>query len=447
MCQLKYPPHLKLYPFQIETVQRTLSFMAKNKSHACYCANEMGLGKSITSLVTANTLGSKRILIICPAVMRLVWKSEIYVWCEPDSSVQVIETAADVFGVYCARYTVISYSLLINKQVLKELCSYDYDLLILDEAHAIKSKRSKRSRAVIADIWPKCACRLLLSGTPMTNSSVDLWIPFHNIMPEKFPTFAAFTERYSFMRITQWGVDFYGLKNAEELSKIIREGFYIRYRKQDVLPELPPKVWQKIPLPAEYSVKVSAAQAEKLYRESQSILDMMFNNKGIVVPPSLAEHRKLQGEMKVPAVVDFCKELLEQEIPIVVFGYHKSVMSSLKEALKEFNPVCITGETPSAERMQAINDFQEGKTNCFLGNIVASGVGCTLTRSTTVIFAEMSWSAAENDQAACRCHRIGTKGQVNIHWFVVQSSIDETILEAVIRKTKDFGAVCDAPSN
>ena len=439
-----------LYPYQEETVLRTLKFFATTESGACYVANDPGLGKSVTSCVTVNMLGASKVLIVVPAVMKLVWEQEIYSWCRLTCTsvprVCVLDSASDVIGVAAAQFVIVSYSLVINPEVLKVLVQQDYDLLICDEAHAIKSKKSKRSRAVIKDLWPKCKHKILLSGTPMTRNVVDCWVPFHNILPSKFPSFDDFAARYSYMRVTKWAVDYYGLKNAEELSKIIRDNFFIRYKKEDVLPQLPSKQWQRITLPPSYSVKVQARDAEKIRKEQQYVLDAVTSDKQIVIPASMAEHRRLQGEAKVPAVVEFVRDLLEQEIPVVVFGYHKSVLGAIKEQLAEFEPVVITGETSNEERMEAITSFQTGATSLFIGNIIAAGSGITLTRSSTVVFAELDWVPATIAQASDRVHRIGQKSQVTIHYFVVANSIDSTIEELIINRARDFKKLLDEPT-
>ena len=444
---LRVPKDLTLYPFQEQTVKKSLKFLSERSTHSCYVASEMGLGKSITSLVTANSMGVARTLIICPAIMRLVWEAEIFKWCrfnvQSVPRICTILTSSDVLSAHSASWVICSYSLASQKNVLAVLAKEPYDLLILDEAHAIKNKSASRTRAVIADLWPKCTYRLLLSGTPMTRNVVDCWVPFHNILPEKFPTFHEFVERYSYSRVTKWAIDYYGLKNAEELSGIIRENFYIRYKKEEVLTELPPKVWQKITLPDSYSIKVSARQAKELYEQSKSILDDITRDRVAYVPPTMAEHRRLQGSAKVPAVVEFVSDLLDQGVPTVIFAHHKAVVSALMEGLKFHMPVCITGETSATDRASAVEAFQAGTTNLFIGNFVAAGVGITLTRGCTVVLAELDWTPATINQAVDRLHRITQKNQVTVYYFIVRDSIDSTIEEIVINRTKDFNRLLD----
>lgn len=449
---LRVPQGLTLYPFQKETVSKTLRFLHSNQSHACYVANEMGLGKSITSSVTASTMGTRRVLIVCPAVMRLTWEVEVYKWCRFDvrsiPRVKTILTSNDVRDIAQAEWVICSYSLASQSNVLSVLASQCYDLLILDEAHAIKNGESKRTRAVIADLWPKCTYKLLLSGTPFTRNIVDCWIPFHNILPTIFPTFQEFVERYSYVRYTKWSTDYYGLKNAEELSKIIRDNFYIRYKKEQVLTELPPKVWQKIELPDTYSVKITAKKREMLYRESQTILDAISYDRPVFLPPTMAEHRRLQGEAKIDAVVEFASDLLEQDIPIVIFAYHKSVVEGIRAKLAPlYNGAVITGETSMADRQAAVEAFQAGGLSYLVCNFIAGGVGITLTRACNCILAELDWTPATINQAVDRLHRITQTNQVTIYYFVVQNSIESTIENMLVSRARDFKNVLDAPSS
>lgn len=446
---LRVPNSLTLMPFQEDTVRRTLYFLSTTKSHACYVASEMGLGKTVTSLVTASTLQASKTLILCPAIMRLVWQDEIYKWCRFSSNeipkVTPILSAADATAssIGQAAFVICSYTLATQAKVLRLLASFHYDLLILDEAHLVKNLTAKRTRASFKDLWPVSTNHILLSGTPMTRNVVDCYTAFHAIMPETFPNFGDFALHYSFVRFTPWGTDFYGLKNAEELSRIIRANFYIRYKKEDVLPQLPPKVFTKITLPPEYSLKVSEKQAQALYREKASVLDQIYKDKFPIVPPNLAEHRRLQGEAKVAPIAEFVEGLLEQEIPVVLFAYHKNVIDSLSKLLSKFNPVVITGDTPPTKRAEAIQAFQNHQTLLFIGNFIAAGVGVTLTAASTIVLAELDWIPSTISQAIDRLHRIGQLSTVQVYYFIVQASLDMQIEEALISRARQFKTLLD----
>lgn len=434
-----------LYPFQVETVKKSLSFLSSTPTHSAYVASEMGLGKSITSLVTASFLNLHSVLIVCPAIMRRVWEKEITTWVSTVETISVIESSSDITAeVFDSRFIIISYSLISDDEIAHLFSHRFFDLIIFDEAHYLKNSRAKRTKVCLKEIFPASKYHLLLSGTPMTKSVTDLYPTFHTIMPSVFPRFTDFVTRYSFMRQTPWATEYYGVKNPEELSKLMRDSFYIRYKKQDVLSELPEITYQNITLSEEYSVKLGSTHYETIYLETQTLMQALIDGKGKVLSHALAEHRRLQGVSKVPAVSEFASDLLDQDIPIAIFCWHKDVLEALRQKLISHKPQIITGETDAKKRTDAVESFQSGETNLILCTIGAAGVGITLTRANHVLLAEISYSPADNSQALSRCHRIGTKGNVTAYTFTVRESLDDDVTRIVMRKTKDFGLVCDA---
>jgi hypothetical protein len=105
------------------------------------------------------------------------------------------------------------------------------------------------------------------------------------------------------------------------------------------------------------------------------------------------------------------------------------------DALKEFNPVKVTGSVKNEDRQKAVDTFQtDKKCRVFVGNIKAAGVGLTLTAASHVIFVEASWSPADIQQAADRCHRIGQKDNVTVDLLTISESIDSLVLHSVLTK-------------
>lgn len=453
---LKVLPYGKeLYPFQVDTIVSTLQFLHDTSSHSAYIANEQGLGKSITSIITAQVLNSyttsegTSVLIICPAIMRFVWEEEIKIWTRTNirtiEQVCVLESSQDLKtkeeSIKPARFIICSYALITKKDLREKLLGLkcNFNLLILDEAHAIKNITAKRTKVIAKEIVPICDYKLYLSGTPMTRSVVDCFVPFHLIDSARFPSFTSFAREFSKSRPVPWGsgTEYYGIKNAETLSKHIRSNFFIRYKKKEVLTELPAKQYKKVFLGSEYHVD----SANSYFEEVQSIISAINEGKGVKISSAFASLRQAQGVAKVPGIIEYVDTFLEQEIPIVVFAYHKSVIALLEEHYKKLSPIVITGDTPAEVRQAGIKDFQTGKRILFIGNIIAAGVGITLTASSDVIFAEHDYSPATMAQATDRVHRIGAKDQVTVHSLVVKDSIEERIERVLMQRVKDFKSV------
>lgn len=456
-----------LYSFQVEAINRMAYFFGYNPERACYNACEMGLGKTIQAVTIARTLECKRILIICPAIMRLVWEKEWLQWNNYSTKYEayrkdgwVLDTilsSADwkddgllnPLGRTAGKLVlIISYDLAAKPGILADLAASSWDMLIMDEAHYLKNGRAKRTKAVLQHLWQKSFYRLALSGTPFTTRVVDGYTLFHRMLPQRFPDFPSFANEFSYCQIKHIGGrtirDYFGVKNADVLKNIIRSNFYVRYTKDEVLKELPPKVFTKIPLPIKYAVlPKSTKAADELKLEAEAVRRALETDRPVPIPASLAEHRRLQGERKVEPVSEFISDLLEQDLPVVVYAWHKNVIAALSEAFSAHQPAVITGETSPRDREREVLRFQSGGTRLFIGNFIAAGVGITLTASSTVVLAELDWSPATISQAIDRLHRIGQKDTVNVYYFVVENSIDEAISNTVMARTRTFRSVLE----
>lgn len=445
ITQLIVPAGKKLLPFQEDVVWRSLEFLTSNESKGIYNACEQGLGKTIITLCTLSSLSCGKVLIICPKVMKFTWRSFITEWTHlTQSDVNIINSPKDV--IKCPNYSVsiLNYGQVINSKVLGQLKNIKWDALVCDEAHYLKNYKAQRTVAVMEVLWKHCTYKLLLSGTPFIRDIADGYVPFSKLAPSCFPSYISFCEEYAYRQNHDWGVKYFGVKNAEKLSSIIRSSFYIRKTKKEVLPDLPPKQFARVELGPEYCVKLPKDEAEVAEQQAKILaLAVAQGNDNPAIPKCLMGYKKLQGEIKAPFVSEFTSELLDLETPTVVFAYHTNVITTLVTQLKKYDPRVITGQTPDKLRYEYVNDFQEAKTNLMIMNIVAGGVGITLDRSSTVVFAELTFSPSEIDQAICRCHRINTKNAVTGYYFVAKGSLDQEIIDVVMEKARSFAQVVE----
>lgn len=444
--QILIPENQSLRPFQIEGVSMMLKFL-NSPIKGTYCADEQGLGKTIQSIAAVESLKlTLPTLIVCPAVMRGTWRRELLDW-TLGGKIQVAFGRKDFphpLQIKELKYLVISYELAVNAlSVLKEI---NWGALILDEAHYVKNHKAKRTKAVLKELWPKSKYRICLSGTPITRNVVDFYSIFSKFLPTIYPKFSDFGARYAYPRVTPFAITYEGLRKdtAPELSATMRKYFYFRRKKEEVLPDLPAKIFKRVTLSDEFLFKGEQKVATELDAEIAAMLRRLENNEPMpAVSTSVQGHRRLQGEMKVPAVVAYVKDLLEQDIPVVLFGYHSNVLDMLIKDLSQFKPVVIRGGTSPKQAQFAVESFQAGKTNLFIGQINAAGIGITLTASSNVIIAEPDWSPAVIAQAVDRCHRIGQKDSVTVHYFVVPDSIDEEIISALMRKAREHAEIVE----
>lgn len=436
-------PH-SLLPFQEEAVNRMIALL--NSNGGCYNAAEPGCGKSVMTIATLNYFELTEALIVCPAIMRLVWKKEILKFGTHISKAKlsVIESRKDLEKLNkegISGTVICSYELAASERGAELLKKGNFKVLIADEAHYLKNRKAKRTKAILNTLIPSIPKRIALSGTPITQHVSDLYTWANTLAPKNFPNYYKFVNRYSMQRSTPFGIEYYGLRNEAELNPLIRKLFYIRYLKKDVLPELPEKQWVEITLSSAYAVKKLPDYNEVEVKERMREIERMIE-AGETVPVFdvlIKSIRQLQGIETAKPVAEFATDMLEQDIPIVIFAYHKNVIKILAEKLFTFNPLIISGDTPSGARQRAIEAFQGGKSNCIILQVSAAAHGITLTRSSNVIFAELDYSPAVMNQAISRCDRIGQeKNKLNIFYFLVDESLTSRIVSALIEKTKTF---------
>lgn len=438
---------MKLHPFQELAVAKMLDFLQNGPEHGCYNATEQGLGKTIETIEAISRLKLKPVLIICPAVMLHTWKAEIIKW-HPGASILLILSGrgcpSKLEELEHHDYTIISYALAAKKEVCDVLVRMQFTCLVLDEAHYLKTARAARTKAILGRLWPKIPYRICLSGTPATKSIADLYTTFHRLNPTAFTDFRSFTERYTNPRWDGYAVRYEGIKNEKELSKIMRSTFYVRDTKEEVAKDLPSKNWCRITLPNALCISHEETEYEREVHRAyvQQLKTAIIANRPAPVPPRpIATKRKDQALKKVSSVVEFTKDLLEQELPVVVFAHHLEVIAKLKEGLFKYNPGVITGEVAVSFREKTIKDFREGETKLILCNMMAGGIGIDLTTANNAVFAELDYSPAVVSQAAARVHRLTTKLPVNLYYFLVDGSIEEDIFETVIEKANTFSKV------
>jgi SWI/SNF-related matrix-associated actin-dependent regulator 1 of chromatin subfamily A len=447
MEKLIYPQDCTLLPFQADCIHKMLAFL--RNCGGCYNACEMGLGKSVQAIVAMNTILRyellPKILIVCPAVMRLVWRAESQKWLTSlHPSVQVLTSSKQLKQKpLWHAVTIISYDLAATEE-FKKWAEPSYDMLICDEAHYLKSPKAKRTKAILKHIWPRAVFKICLSGTPFTNNVIDGYTLFNKLAPYDFPDFWSFANTYSHRKNNGFGITWEGLKNADKLRTIINNNFFLRKTKAQVLPDLPPKVYQKITLDKSYAHKLTKeqeAEYEKYYQDLKRLLAGK-DFKRIPPPPvSIMTVRKEQGLKKVKPIIEFVELLVGQGIPVVLFGIFRDVLTELEEAFKKYKPAVIHGDVSAKKRQEEIERFQAGDTDLFIGQLTAAGVGITLTRASDVVLAELSYSPAEISQAVDRTHRISQKNSVTVHYFAVENSVDEKIIDIVMDKAKIFSEI------
>lgn len=371
---------------------------------------------------------TETLLVVCPASLKINWHRELDKW--------LISPCVDV--------TIINYDVLHKLDMTRH-----WDVCIIDEAHAVKNRKAKRTvlcKQIQADV------KLALTGTPILNKPVELWSILNWLAPEIWPksSFMRYAYRYCGAYQGKWGMVMDGATHLDELRMHLSY-LMTRHLKADVLKQLPPKRRQIIEiskdgLSADLRARLADAarsveRIEDTYKDDAGALESALS----VAWKDMAELRHEVGLAKVGACLDLIHDAIESSGKVIVFAHHRDVIAALNDALVGYMPAVIHGGIPVPARQDAVDRFQtDDECKVFIGQIQAAGVGLTLTASSHVIFVELDWTPGIVSQAEDRAHRIGQRGSVLIQHVVMEGGFDARMVKALVRKQMVIEKALDA---
>lgn len=282
------------------------------------------------------------------------------------------------------------------------LLDWNPDAVLMDEAHRIKNPKAARTRTVRALVADQDRGAVLLTGTPLRNRSEEALTLLEALIPvDEYRTVANRT----------------GISKAE-LAAFLLDRYMIRRTKAEVLPELPPKIRQRVDIGltdkaqeeylGEYRDAMQAAQD----RYFQALVETRSRAKAAEAALGMwSAARRLLGLAKVAGgiVADLVAGIVEERGACIAFAHHRDVLDMLRRQIEAagLRVVQVDGDTPISDREAAERAFQAGELDVFLGGITAAGESITLTRSDTCVFGELDWVPANLLQAEDRGHRLG----------------------------------------
>ena len=409
-------------------------------------SDDMGLGKTTSAVIAALVSGVEKILVICPSSLKLNWKKEIANY---DSEEKINIIKGKVWG-ETKKWNIINYDILKNFHTLPsknksrsqimdgEILKSKFDLVIIDEAHAIKNTTSKRTKLamdfvkVIKKVW-------LLTGTPVANRPID----FYNLLKICRSSIAQdwvhFVKRYCDAKQFRgqggrliW--DTKGASNLEELHEYTKDTI-LRRKKEEIL-DLPPKIVSPI---------YHQLENAKGYQEIMGEYKTWSLKHGHA---SLAEHmtklvtlRKFLAEEKTKSTIHFTKDLIEQGKKVIIFTNFNDEQQIISDA---FGKECVrhNGSMTNDQKEESVHKFQnDKKIKVFVGNIISAGVGITLTEGEVVIMNSLDWVPKSHSQAEDRAYRIGQNKKVNVYYPIFDKTIEEIIYKSLKSKQKNIDTI------
>ncbi len=415
-------------------------------------ADEMGLGKTIQTLAMMASRKDRMknpALILCPASLVENWKREAEKFVPSFRTVTVAGADRQRYWNGTDNYDLMiaSYSIVRRDAPLLEGLNFSY--LILDEAQHIKNPTTVNARSCKAI---NSDHRLVLTGTPLENTSEDLWSIFDFLTPNLLGSFNAFRKHYANI-----GID----KDLQQDLTMHIAPFIKRRTKAAVCTELPPKQEHTFFCEMEngqralYEEYFNAgrekckALLEDGGRHSLEILTILMRLRQICCDPTLLPDKAGGGAPSAKS--DLLKELILQNIDsghkMLLFSQFTSMLAIVREWLESENIPYEYLDGSTRNRQQCVDNFNNSpEIPIFLLSLKAGGTGLNLTSADTVIIYDPWWNPAVENQAADRTHRIGQTRSVDCIKLVVKDSIEEKILSLQARKQEIFDNLIENPA-
>jgi superfamily II DNA or RNA helicase len=374
-----------------------------SRTGACL-GDDMGLGKTRQAVVAARLIaGRGRVLVLCPASLRINWEREIHaVFATAVVGMVGEDRIATLQG---CDWVVANYERLGGLVRATEL---DFAVMLVDEAHYLKEHQAGRTRNafIMASRIPR---RYVITGTPLLNREVEL----HTLLrmtghPLGTLALGEFRKQYS------------GAKDRRsDLAEALR-GWMLRRRK-DVLSELGAKHRQ--------TRYISPAEGLSSY---QAVMQDM----SLMVMPKIVKLRQALEALKIDFIVETVQSLSDGD-KVIVFAEYMASVNGLQAAFQGAGIGCVSlvGSDSGSKRQQAIDRFQsDSGTTVFIGTTSAAGVGITLTAANYVLFASLPWTPALMRQAEDRAYRLGQRRDVFVIVPLVAGTIDEQVWQLLSAK-------------
>lgn len=419
-------------PHQKEAIQK----LVENKKFIL--ADDMGLGKTTSTIIAALESGSKKVLIICPATLKINWKREIENYSKKDVFIAESKSFSTEHDFVIINYDIIKNFHDIKDKEKSEIIKANFDLVIVDEAHYIKNAQAQRTK-LINDFVKNIDRLWLLTGTPMTSRPIDYYNLLSLVDSPSAKNWMAYVIRYCAgyqFKVGPrkiWNV--MGASNLEELRDRT-SGTILRRLKEDVL-DLPDKIITPVYL------RLKSKEYEEVMGEYYNWYEKNpEESKSLTVQFSkLTKVRQVIADEKILHTIELAENIIEQDKKVIIFC---NFTDSLNKIIEHFgkSAVKLDGSMSKPERQRSVDEFQDNpKVKVFVGNIKAAGVGITLTAAEAVIMNDLSFLPSDHAQSEDRAYRYGQKNNVLVYYPIFENSVEGVIYDIINAKKQVIATV------
>lgn len=414
-------------------------FLRKYRFGGCL-ADDMGLGKTIQTLAFLQKIKEERVcspgicLIVVPTSLIHNWLSESTRF-TPDLNIYV-HTGGDRIKdsnlIPECDIILTTYGITRIDHSFFERVYFDY--IILDESQNIKNPHSRIAQVVRG---LKSENRLILSGTPLENSIMDLWSQMTFLNPGLLGNQSYFIDNFQ-IPIEKKG----DTERLIRLKSLIKP-FILRRTKQQVASELPPRTEQviysdMIPAQEEFYEKnrsfyrlelLKMIDAKGLQKSRIAVLQGISRLRQIANHPRMVDLEYQDSSGKFMDVMELLENTIEEDHKVLIFSSFTKHLALLRSQLEKNGTSYCYLDGGTKNRNEEVKRFREDDSvRVFLISIKAGGVGLNLVEADYVFILDPWWNPAVEKQAIDRTHRIGQTKNVFIYKFITKNSVEEKIL-------------------
>jgi SWI/SNF-related matrix-associated actin-dependent regulator of chromatin subfamily A-like protein 1 len=424
--------HRPLLSHQVEAVQK----LVENKKYIL--ADDMGLGKTTSTIVAAIETGAKKVLIICPASLKINWQREIENYTDRSIYISEGKNFSQEHDFVIINYDIIKNFHNVKKKSDSQILGANFDLVVVDEAHYIKNGQAQRTK-LINDLVKNVDRLWLLTGTPMTSRPMDYFNLLSLVDSPVAKNWMAYAIRYcSGYQFNAGGRKIWNVTGASNLEELRdrTSGLTLRRLKQDVL-DLPDKIITPVYL------RLKSKQYEEVMGDYYNWYEKNPDeSKSLTVQfTKLTQVRQVIADEKTQQTIELAENIIEQGKKVIIFC---NFTNSLDKIVQHFGKTAVRldGSMSKPDRQNSVDRFQtDDKVKVFVGNIKAAGVGITLTAGEAVIMNDLSFLPSDHSQAEDRAYRYGQKNNVLVYYPIFENTIEGIIYDILNKKKQVIATV------
>lgn len=413
-------------------------------------ADEMGLGKTAQAILASKESGATQILVVCLKSLKRNWADEIKLWW-PEATIRIIygtQKQREDQWTDDVNFHIASYETMLRDMAL---LTYDWHVMICDEAHKFLRHRSTKTYRCIKEIARFCRRCYLLTGTPIVTEPKDLWSMLNILDHYTFRSYWKFVRAHCNVSYNGFGYSIEGALNCDYTAEVLSPWLIRRTKVTAGL---------KMPLKQFTTVWVNLNSRQRKHYDEMfkycwthfpetdehitvvNIVSQILRLRQITISPDLIQEdsQKLTGA-KIDALLDLLSSA--EGTPVVIFSQFKEALLRLKPILEKahYKPFLYTGGMTEIERDEVLKAFQACPNGQLLCVTSAGGIGLNMTNAHIAIFLDKDWAPANNVQAQDRLHRLGQNENVMIYELLTRNTIEEALEHLLDRRMFDTNQI------